>query len=118
MRMIIKMTQKKPVIYRDDDIIELPTKWAICHACEGEGKSSAYLGEFTEERMDEMDDEFIEDYIEGRFDRPCDCCGGSGKIKEVDLAMMSPDDIKLYQEQEAERRADEREHAMELRMGA
>lgn len=64
----------------------LPTKWVICETCKGEGKSTAYLGAFSAEEMLEEDLEFIEDYVSGFYDRCCDECGGTGKVREADLA--------------------------------
>lgn len=51
-------------------------KYAVCPACEGRGTSSAYLGAFTSEDMDQMDEDWKDDYRAGRFDRPCDECQG------------------------------------------
>lgn len=51
-------------------------KFIVCPECEGTGSSSAYLGAFTSEEMWEQGDEFVEDYIAGRYDRNCDECKG------------------------------------------
>lgn len=51
-------------------------KFIVCPSCEGTGGSSAYLGAFTSEDMHDMDDDFMEDYFGGRFDRKCDECNG------------------------------------------
>lgn len=94
----------------------LPHKWEICGGCRGEGKSSAYLGAFTREDMEEEGPEFMEDYCSGFYDRACDECGGSGKVAVVDRARMTKDQRKAYDAQcreeaeyqaiaEAERRA-------------
>ena len=57
--------------------------WIICPECEGEGKSSAYLGAYTaEEFAESFDADEAEEYFAGNYDRQCDCCGGTGKIKE------------------------------------
>jgi hypothetical protein len=57
-------------------------KWTICPVCDGEGRSSAYLGAFTQDDMDQQDPDFLEDYVRGRYDRPCDTCGGDGKVTD------------------------------------
>ena len=62
----------------------LPMVWAICGCCEGEGKSSLYLGAITQSDREpggswEDPDEFAE-YMRGGYDRTCDECGGSGKV--------------------------------------
>lgn len=57
--------------------------WFICEVCEGEGRSSAYLGAFTMSEFEETFDDFEsrEDYFAGRYDKPCKACKGSGKVK-------------------------------------
>lgn len=92
---------KVPFIYSEDDgePISLPYKWEICSHCSGEGRSSAYLGAFTWDELREQGDEFIEDYFAGGYDRPCDCCGGSGKITVADYDKMTEDEIKKYEQQ-------------------
>jgi len=110
---------KGPVLHTEDHgEIELPCKWAICQACQGEGKSSAYLGAFTQSDIDQMDHEFIDAYFAGRYDRPCEHCDGLGRVKVADLSKMTPVQRDLYRAQrkeEAEFRAIER---MERKMGA
>lgn len=59
------------------------TKWAICSTCKGEGSSSAYLGAFTREDMDNLGDDFLDDYVHGAYNRPCEACNGTGKVKRV-----------------------------------
>lgn len=57
-------------------------KWEICDSCEGDGKSSAYLGSFTRDEFDEhFDAEEADDYFAGRYDRRCEDCDGSGKVQ-------------------------------------
>jgi DnaJ-class molecular chaperone len=91
---------KTPTLYCDDDTKrELPFTWEICHACSGHGKSSAYLGAYTRDEMEEQGSEFIEDYCAGHYDRTCDNCGGSGKVKVADESRMSKADRKAYREQ-------------------
>lgn len=51
-------------------------KFIVCPECEGTGTSSAYLGAFTSDDMAQMDDEFMDDYFAGRYDRHCDECKG------------------------------------------
>jgi DnaJ-class molecular chaperone len=68
---------------------ELPTRWAICSACEGEGKSSAYLGAITQEdRERDWSPEEFEGYMNGDYDKTCEACQGTGKVREVDEAVL------------------------------
>lgn len=91
---------RAPTLYTDDDgEIALPFKWAICSHCEGHGTSSAYLGAFTGRDIEEAGEEFMDDYMSGRFDRACEHCSG-GKVKEVDRARVSADVLAEFDRQE------------------
>jgi hypothetical protein len=106
-------------ISKEDDSIEeqpLPTERIRCNACEGRGKSSAYLGSYTREEFDEaFDEEGKASYFAGYYDRPCDECEGTGRKTIVDLEKCSPEQRKSWEEQldweaesEAERRMEQR----------
>ena len=82
---------------RVNKLRHLPGHWEICGDCRGEGKSSAYLGAFTREQMDE-DPEFFEDYMEGRYDRPCEECGGSGKAWYVKEEALNEEQKAEYEQ--------------------
>lgn len=80
---------------RGDEIeVALPANWHICHHCRGSGKSSAYLGAFTQEDMDEAGPEFMDDYMSGVYDRPCDHCKGSGKLLLVNEKACTTTELK------------------------
>ena len=97
----------------------LPTYWAICDSCRGEGRSSAYLGAFTPEQLAEEGPEFIEDYMSGFYDQDCDHCRGTGKVRIVDrdaaelMALRIPHIRTLLDEHDAAV-----EHDHECRMEA
>lgn len=107
---------KFPFYYsEEDECVHLPYRWVICGHCEGEGMSSSYLGAFTRDELYEQGDEFIEDYFAGNYDRPCDCCDGTGKVPVPNYDKMTEEQVKKYEEQiqadiayEAERRAEMR----------
>jgi hypothetical protein len=62
-----------------------PAVWSICPCCNGEGKSSAYLGSFTSSEFDEaFDFEEQDAYFKGDYDRTCENCRGQGKVLEPD----------------------------------
>lgn len=44
------------------------------------------------------DPEFTEDYMAGRYDRTCDMCGGSGKVKTQDVVKWQRHRADKYQE--------------------
>lgn len=94
------------IVLHHDDGSEtvLPHRWVICSSCEGEGKSSAYLGAFTRDQLDEEGPEFIEDYFAGHYDRACDRCGGAGKVKVADTKAMTRAQRAEYREQERQMR--------------
>jgi RecJ-like exonuclease len=82
----------RPILYCDDGSeVELPYRFAICSSCDGEGKSSAYLGAFTRDDLDEAGAEFCQEYFAGRYDRECGHCDGTGKIAVVDRKRMTSD---------------------------
>ena len=91
---------KTPVLYNaDDTTTELPFRWEICSTCRGHGKSSAYLGAYTQSEMDEQGPEFFEDYMAGRYDRACDDCSGEGKVKRVDWSKLTKAQKKAWNDQ-------------------
>lgn len=119
------MAQQKPILFCDDGDteIELPCKWEICSSCDGHGTDrgasvECHGGGFTSSEWSEQDDDFKEGYLRGDYDRPCQGCGGSGKVQVADYARMSPEDLTAYEDQ-LSADADYRELcAAERRMGA
>lgn len=95
----------------DGSEIVLPFVWKICSACNGHGKSSAYLGAYTADEMAEAGPDFHDDYMRGDYDRTCETCDGDGKVKVVDIKKMPKAQVRAWQEQ---RRAD-REYRAEVR---
>ena len=71
-------------------------KWVICGACEGEGTSSAHLGAITSDEWNgpDWDDDSREDYLEGRYDKQCEKCRGTGK---VDVSFPHPERDHAYE---------------------
>lgn len=86
----------------DGSEVELPAKWEICPACEGRAKSSAYLGAFTADRWNELDDDFHADYLAGHYDRPCERCDGLGRLVIADQSKMTKDQRREYIRQQRE----------------
>lgn len=73
-----------------DQEFQVPAKWAICDRCEGSGGSSAWLGAFSaEEFAEQFDYDEQADYFAGKYDRPCEFCGGSGKVLIANVAAAS-----------------------------
>lgn len=66
---------------------KLPAEWCICDYCRGEGYHSKNFGAFTRDDMDEWGvdaDEFLSDYMSGRYDQRCEECNGTGKVLTLD----------------------------------
>lgn len=102
-------------------VVDLPAHYEICSHCQGRGQSSAHLGAFTRDEMDEQGPEFIDDYMTGAYDRPCEHCE-NGKVLIIDEERCASDLhkkalawLKDMQQSLAEERAIV---AMEIRSGA
>ena len=65
--------------------------WAICDYCSGNGGHSRHLGVISPERWDDWDDDARDDYVSGRYDTSCEACRGSGKVREIDEAQLTPE---------------------------
>lgn len=102
--------------YKMIDGVKIPAVWAICGQCNGEGMSSAYLGAFTREEFDEaFDYEEQERYFAGEYDRQCDVCHGSGKVKHIDEDRLTPEQrevVQSYYDHMAELRQERRMREM------
>jgi DnaJ-class molecular chaperone len=98
-----------------EEEVEIPTVWQICDTCRGEGKSSAYLGVISPE--DEADDDWMEDYTHGRFDKPCNVCKGLGRVAVPDEQWLdaNPDIRDRYEQDMDEEAAYEAECRAERR---
>jgi len=98
--------------------VQIPARWEICDVCHGEGKHSLDIGMITaDEWNQEWSYEEREDYMSGRYDRQCECCCGSGKVKVADLDSMDPELRKRYEEWEREEAEYEAICRAERRMG-
>ena len=104
--------------------IVLPTCWAVCDRCHGEGKHSnpSIDGNgITASEMDEMcyhDEDFAENYFSGLYDVTCHECEGKRVTKVVNLGAMSPEHVEAYEQQQQERRREELDSYYERRAGA
>lgn len=89
--------------------VQVPARWVICSQCDGEGKSSAYLGAYTAEEFHEaFSDDDQQAYFRGEYDRTCECCRGRGSILEPDESVMSGaqrEALRIEREVDADERA-------------
>lgn len=108
---------KVPTVFIDEVEVKLPTKWAICGTCDGDGGHSIRFGAFSGRRLEEarQDEEFWEAYMSGQFDERCEECQGTGKIRVVSTEKMTAAQKQAYHEDrefEAECDADSRAEYM------
>lgn len=106
----------------DDDGAEvvhtLPARWAICGTCRGEGKHSHAIGAITaDEWASEWSADEQEGYLRGDYDRECETCGGTGKVREVDEDRADKATLALYEEQQQDAAAYRAEVEAERRAG-
>jgi len=70
----------------------IPFQWSICDHCQGHGTTTRHVecdgGGFTASEWAEQDEDFREDYMAGRYDRPCPHCQ-NGKVQIPDVARCS-----------------------------
>jgi hypothetical protein len=98
----------------------LPTTWAVCDVCNGEGKHvnpSIDCGGLSAEDFAD-DPEFAEDYMRGAYDVTCNKCAGRTTIRAVDWDRLSAEDRALYEKQLDEEAADRAIERAERLMGA
>lgn len=110
------ITIPDPATEGDSDLT-LPTRKEVCHECNGEGQSSAYLGSFSREDLDN-DPDFAESYFAGHYDRTCTVCNGLRVVDVVDEARLTPEELKAWQDHCTEVRETRQMYEMERRMGA
>lgn len=101
---------------QDDEFIALPCVWVICQACEGNGMSSAYMGDVTN-WLAEADPDEAESYFAGEYDKPCECCGGSGKVQVANYEKMTAEQTAAYRMEQKIIRDMAREEEAERRFG-
>ena len=84
----------------DGEITRCPItyEWEICESCRGNGSHSKHLGVISSESWNEWSDEDQYFYMSGGYDKTCDLCDGSGKVKELDIENL-PDDVQKFIEQ-------------------
>ena len=98
----------------------LPTCWAICGSCTGDGtmvNPSIDAGGLSDDLRDDPD--FMQDYMGGQFDVACNECGGSGKVREIDRDRADfAEQIAEYDQEVEDHYASEAESRAERMMGA
>lgn len=87
--------------YVDGDGVEhqLPWKWEICGRCHGNGThgNPAFDGLSADDEFWHDDEDFLPDYLEGKYDVACEAGCESGKVRAVDEARMSPEQVAAWE---------------------
>lgn len=94
---------EKPILYLDDEEIELPTCWEVCPVCHGEGRHvnpSIDCGGLDQDSLDDLD--FMDDYLAGAYDVVCNCCRGRTTVPVADTSRMTDDQVRAWELQQAE----------------
>jgi hypothetical protein len=93
------MTQ--PIVFTsdDDEPITLAARNELCEACGGDGTQDT-VGPMTANEFHDHGDEFAEDYFAGRYDKPCETCGGDRVVRVPDEERANPEHLALYRAQE------------------
>lgn len=112
----------KPIITifdDEDNEIKLPTKWAICGTCNGEGRHSQRFGAMTESEFygPDWDCDSREAYMRGDYDAACEDCDGSGKVKVVNREALGADQLAALEKAEDDDYEWRAEIEAERRMG-
>jgi hypothetical protein len=94
----------------EEEPVEFPAKMVVCSTCEGMGSTvnpSIDGNGITQSEMEELGDDFREDYLAGVYDVTCRTCQGLRVVPQLDRAaiMHSPRFrllLKLYDKQQDE----------------
>lgn len=105
----------------DDDGVEhkVPTRWAICGRCSGNGTLALHgIAITSDEWAHDWSPEEQEGYMRGAYDTACETCGGDGKVREPDWDRMDAALRKLVEDDAREEEQYQAMCAAERRMGA
>lgn len=102
----------------EESEVELPAIFEVCPTCDGRGRhtnpSIDCMG-ISSEQFDE-DPDFRDDYFSGRFDVPCNACGGRRVYPAADTS-NHPEIARYLEQKERDDAAYAAERAAEARMG-
>lgn len=117
------MAQRAITVFLNDDDQEheLPCKMAVCPKCEGTGKHvnpNIDGNGITGEEMEELGEDFREDYMNGVYDVTCQMCGGANVVPVVDLEKCTKEERAAYLRKQREDAEYESICRMEQRYGA
>ena len=115
-----KRDPERLYVFDADDVErEIPTLWAVCPVCDGNGSHvnpSIDAGGLTAEDFAD-DPDFRRDYFGGAYDQPCNRCGGRSTVRVVDRGACEADLLALYDADMDAADDAEAERLAEIRMG-
>lgn len=79
----------------------LPARFEVCPRCEGAGShvnESIDGNGITQSEMEELGEDFREDYLAGHYDVQCTVCKGQRVVAEVDEEHLSPKQRKAWEQ--------------------
>ena len=78
--------------------ITVPFKWEVCPQCQGDGHHSNPTLDgngITQSEMEDLGEDFRENYFAGVYDVTCEQCHGNKLIPEIDLDLIPANDPRL-----------------------
>jgi predicted methyltransferase len=99
----------------EEETVLFPAKNEVCYTCNGTGKTvnpSIDGNGITASEMDELGEDFREDYMSGVYDVQCRTCKGKNVIAQIDRPACNRNPklralLKLKDKQEADDARDE-----------
>ena len=80
------------IIGQDGEELMLPAKFEVCYRCEGTGTHThpdIDGNGITQSEMEELGEDFREDYLNGVYDVQCSLCKGARVTPRADVPRMS-----------------------------
>lgn len=106
------------VIFDDEENeIRIKTKYEVCPRCWGEGRHtnpSIDGNGITQSEMDELGEDFAEDYFSGAYDVLCEECKGNRVVSVPDKENNTKETLAAYDDYEYEKYQDREMHRMEM----
>lgn len=100
---------------------DLPTKFDVCHRCDGHGKhvnpNVDYNGITSDEWANDWDDESREMYLSGGYDVECYECNGNRVVAVVNEDALDSETLRHYKEYNDNQYRLTREREDELKYG-
>lgn len=84
----------------DSPDIKIPGHYEVCYTCEGRGSMvnpSIDSNGITQSEMEELGDDFREDYAAGHFDVTCSECKGARVVLEPNRDNLTPEQAAVLE---------------------